>query len=60
MNIICKIIGHSWDKTDKYRQDCKRNHCIATRYLAINRLKQMYGEKCIDWHIIDIGALKIK
>jgi len=60
MNIICKIIGHSWDKTDKYHQDCKRKYCLSSRYLAIDWFKYAYGEKYVNWHIIDIGALKIK
>ena len=60
MNIICKIFGHKWDKTDKYRQECKRNYCLATRYLAIDKIKHAFGEKCISWEIIDIDDIKIR
>jgi hypothetical protein len=60
MKIICKIVGHNWDKSDKARQICKRNHCLATRYLFFNPLKQMLGHEAWGWEIIDIDKIKIR
>ena len=57
MNIICKIFGHKWSKTDKYRQECKRNYCLATRYLVIDKLKYASGENCVHWRIIDLDTI---
>lgn len=55
---LCRCFGHKWDKTDKYRQPCKR--CNAIRYKMIDRYKQIIGEKCIDWKILDYKDLKQK
>ena len=58
MRIFCRIFGHKWDKTEKYRQECKR--CLAVRYRVVDKIKHAYGEKAIHWTVLDIGSLKIK
>jgi len=61
MNIICKIVGHNWDqKTDKYKQECKRKYCLATRWFVFDPIKHAFGEKCVSWKIIDIDDIKIR
>ena len=60
MNLLCKILGHNYDKSDKYRQDCKRKYCLATRWLVINQYKQAIGEKCIEWEYTDLDNIKIR
>ena len=49
--LLCRCFGHKWDKTDKYRQPCKR--CTAIRYTVINQYKQAIGEKCVEWRVLD-------
>jgi hypothetical protein len=51
MNIFCKIFGHWWDKSDKYRQPCIR--CLAVRYRTVDKIKYAYGEKAVGWIIFD-------
>ena len=51
MKILCNIFGHRWNKSDKYRQPCKR--CGVIRYKNIDKLKQYTGEKCIEWTIME-------
>ena len=58
MNIICKLFGHDWNTTDKYDQPCKRNRCLASRWLVVDKIKQAYGEKCVEWQVFDLDDLK--
>jgi len=60
MNIICKVFGHNWDKSDKARQICKRQNCLVTRYLAFNPLLQMQRHEAWSWKIVDIDKIKFK
>lgn len=57
MNILCKIFGHWWDKSDKYsyKQECRR--CIAVRYRTVDKVKYAYGEKAVGWMIFDLNKL---
>lgn len=55
MNIFCKIFGHWWDKSDKYRQPCIR--CLAVRYRTVDKIKYAYGEKAVGWMIFDLNKL---
>jgi lipoate-protein ligase A len=51
MNVICKIVGHKWDKSDKYKQQCKRRYCFVTRWLTVGR--QQY-----TWKTTDLDKIK--
>jgi len=47
--LLCLIFGHKWDKTDKYRQPCKR--CSVHRDKMYSEHRSMIGEKSISWKI---------
>jgi len=51
MNILCSVFGHKWDKSDKYRQNCKRKFCYVHRALMWNKYKTAIGEKAISWRV---------
>ncbi len=48
-NIICRIFGHKWDKSDDYKQPCKR--CYMERWLMYNRYHSL-GENPYSWKIL--------
>lgn len=53
MNIVCRIFGHKWDRSNKYKQYCKRKKCSAFRS------KYSYMEK-IHWRTFDLERIKLK
>ena len=54
MNIICKVFGHNWNRTDPYKQPCKRRHCLATRWQTAR------WNDLIAWKVTDIDKIKIR
>lgn len=58
MNLICKVFGHKWDTSDRYKQNCKRKKCTAWRALMYQRLDPM--KPALSWKIFDIERLNFK
>lgn len=56
MGLNCKLLGHVWDETNPYKQNCKK--CNCTRWLVINKYPEI-GEPLIDWRVIDYDELAI-
>ena len=46
--MICKLLGHKWDKTDLHTQPCKRFGCkikrilMATKYISEGDIHYIY------------------
>jgi hypothetical protein len=57
MSLICKILGHKWDTSDRYEQSCTRKGCLTYRTLVANRFPKI-GEPAIEWRIIDLFNIK--
>ena len=55
MNILCNIFGHKYDQSQKFKQKCLRKNCYAYRVLILDKLKQMFGEDCLSWRVIDLN-----
>lgn len=47
---LCKVFGHRWDKSDPYKQPCKR--CRAERHLMWQE-HYAVGETPWSWKVID-------
>jgi len=56
---LCGILGHKWDESDPYRQNCTRRGCYTSRYLHYKKYTKI-GVPAIDWTILDIQKLKFK